>query len=63
MLFSHNQFYLNGEQLSVVAELSACMQDLADKRCVNTATLQANIYAALAKALFDSYLAGYVEIR
>ena len=63
MLFSHNQFYLNGEQLSVVAELSACMQDLADKRCVNTATLQANIYAALAKALFDSYLAGYVVIR
>ena len=63
MLFSHNQFYLNSEQLAVTAELSACMRELADKRCVNTATLQANIYAALAKALFDSYLAGYVVIR
>ena len=63
MLFSHNQFYLNGEQLSVVAELSACMRELADKRCIITTALQANIYAALAKALFDSYLAGYVEIR
>ena len=63
MLFSHNQFYLNGEQLSVIAELSACMRDLADKRCVNTTALQANIYAALAEALFESYLAGYVEIR
>ena len=63
MLFSHNQFYLNSEQLSVVAELSACMRELADKRCVNTATLQANIHEALAEALFESYLAGYVEIR
>lgn len=63
MLFSHNQFYLNGEQLAVTAELTACMQDLADKRCVNTAALQANIHAALAEALFESYLAGYLEIR
>ena len=47
----------------MVAELSACMQDLADKRYINTTTLQAKLYAALAKALFDSYLAGYVVIR
>lgn len=63
MLFSHNQFYLNGEPLTVTAELTACMQDLADKRCVNTAALQANIYAALAEALFEPYLAGYVAIK
>ena len=63
LLFSHNQFYLNGELLTVAAELSTCMRELADKRCVNTTVLQANIHAALAKALFESYLAGYVEIR
>ena len=63
MLFSHHQFYLNGEQLAVTAELSVCMRELADKRYINTGALQANIYAALAEALFDSYLAGYVEIR
>ena len=63
MLFSHHQFYLNGEQLAVTAELSACMQELADKRYINTTALQAKLYAALAEALFDSYLAGYVEIR
>lgn len=63
MLFSHNQFYLNGEPLTVTAELTACMQDLADKRCVNTAALQANIYAALAEVLFEPYLAGYVAIK
>ena len=63
MLFSNNQFYLNGEQLAVTAELTACMQDLADKRCVNTAALQANIHAALSEALFEPYLAGYLEIR
>ena len=63
MLFSQNQFYLNGEPLTVAAELSACMRELADKRCVNTTALQANIHAALAEAIFESYLAGYVEIR
>ena len=63
MLFSHDQFYLNGEQLTVTAELSACMRDLADKRCLITTALQANIHAALAEALFESYLAGYVDIR
>ncbi len=63
MLFSHNQFYLNGEQLTVTEELSACMRDLADKRCVNTAALQANIHAALAEALFESYLAGFIDFK
>ena len=63
MLFSHNQFYLNGEPLAVIAELSACMRELADKRCVNTTAMQAKLHAALAEALFASYLAGYVEIR
>ena len=63
MLFSSNQFYLNGEQLTVTAELSACMRELADKRWINTAALQANIHAALAEALFESYLAGYVAIQ
>ena len=63
MLFSNNQFYLNGEQLIVTAELSACMRELADKRCVNTAVLQANTHAVLAEALFESYLAGYLVIK
>ena len=63
MLFSQNQFYLNGEPLTVAAELSACMRELADKRCVNTTALQANIHVALAEELFESYLAGYVVVR
>ena len=72
MLFSHNQFYLNGEPLTVTEELSTCMRDLADKRYLDvTATglkhssagLQANIHAALAEALFESYLAGFVDFK
>ena len=63
MLFSNNQFYLNGEQLTVTTELTACMRDLADKRYVNTGALQANIHAALAEVLFEPYLVGYVAIK
>ena len=63
MLFSNNQFYLNGEQLTVTSDLSVCMRELANKRCVNTAELQANTHVVIAEALFESYLAGYVVIK
>jgi 50S ribosomal protein L16 3-hydroxylase len=60
MLFIENNFYLNGEKLSVVAELIGCMQYLADNRRCATPALEANIQSKLADMLYDSYLAGFI---
>ncbi|MGB7816143.1 MAG: cupin domain-containing protein [Methylotenera sp.] len=60
LLFTQNNFYLNGEKLIVAAELIGCMQDLADNRICETPALQANIHAALGNALLEAYLAGFV---
>lgn len=57
---SNNSFYLNGETLAVPAHLNDCMRELANKRCINTPALQANIHADLGDALYDSYLAGFI---
>ena len=60
-LFNKNNFYMNGEKLTVPAILNDCMRELADKRCINTPALQASIHAAAGDALFESYLAGFIE--
>ena len=60
LLFTQNNFYMNGEPLAVPAYLNDCMRELANKRCINTSALQPNIYAGLGNALYDSYLTGFV---
>ena len=60
LLFTHNNFYLNGEKLAVPAEINAAIKHLADKKYLNTSALQANIHKACSDALYEAYLAGYI---
>ncbi len=60
LLFTHDNFYLNGEKLAVPAEISEVIKHLADKKYLNITALQANIHAACSDALYEAYLAGYV---
>ena len=46
MLFTQNNFYLNGEKLAVRAEIIDVMKTFADKKCLKTDALGANIHAA-----------------
>ena len=63
MLFCADQFYLNGEPLAVPSNLMPCMQELADKRYLNTSALQINIHGVLATVLVEPYLAGYINLK
>lgn len=60
LLFTHNNFYLNGEKLTVTAIIYNEIKHLADKKHIDTPALEANIHEACSDALFDAYLAGYV---
>ena len=60
LLFTQNNFYLNGEKLNVPTAVLNDFIDLADKRKLNTPALPASIHAALGDALFENYLAGFV---
>jgi 50S ribosomal protein L16 3-hydroxylase len=42
LLFTQNNFYLNGEKLAISEDLNACMRELADKRYLNAPALRAN---------------------
>lgn len=61
MLFHADNFYLNGEKLSVPSPLFAEMRILADSKTLNTPALRANIHAAVSDVLYDAYLAGFVN--
>jgi 50S ribosomal protein L16 3-hydroxylase len=61
LLFTENNFYLNGEKLPVPDDLRTYLRELADKRSLNTPTLQPNIHAVLGDVLHDSYCAGFIE--
>jgi 50S ribosomal protein L16 3-hydroxylase len=63
LLFTENNFYLNGEKLAITKDLSACMRELADKRYLNTPKLQPSIHAALGDVLYESYLAGFINFK
>jgi 50S ribosomal protein L16 3-hydroxylase len=60
MLFTGNNFYLNGEKLAVTAEIMDAMKTFADKKCLKIPALGANIHAAAGDALYDSFLAGFI---
>ena len=63
LLFTQHSFYINGETLAVPAYLNDCMHELANKRCINTPALEANIHAGLGAVLYESHLAGFVEFK
>ncbi len=60
MLFTNNQFYLNGDKLAVPMGMIKHIRDFADTRHLNTPALQANIRAALGDVLYESFLAGFI---
>ena len=60
LLFSQNNFYLNGEKLNVPTAFLSELKELADKHSLNIIGLQANIHAAAGDVLYEPYLAGFV---
>jgi 50S ribosomal protein L16 3-hydroxylase len=60
LLFAHNIFYMNGETLTVPGEIINHMQELADKKYLNTSALGASIHNLAGDALYESFLAGFV---
>jgi len=60
MLFTDNNFYLNGEKLTMPIKIYANMQDLADQKHLKTPALGASIHAVIGDALYEAYLAGFV---
>lgn len=60
---SHHQFYINGEQLVVPADILAQMCVLADQRFLQTMTLNSEQRLALANTLHAALMAGYLHIE
>ncbi len=63
LLFTQNNFYLNGERLVVSAETVVIMKRFADKKFLETTAMTANIHEALGDALFESFLAGFISFN
>jgi 50S ribosomal protein L16 3-hydroxylase len=63
LLFAHDNFYLNGEKLTVPAVIYNEIKYLADYNHLKTDALEANIHEACSDALYDAYLAGYVCLK
>ena len=63
MLFTDSAFYLNGEKLTISDNLHACMQDLANQRYLNIANQTSDLQTQLAEVLYESYLAGFIDLE
>ena len=65
LLFTQNNFYLNGEKRTVAAEMMVMMQELADKKVLKipSAGLEPNIHEVLADVLYESFLVGYIQFK
>lgn len=63
LLFTQNNFYLNGERLVVSAGIVAIIKEFADKRFLKTTALIANIHEALGDSLYESFLAGFISFN
>ncbi|MFV1922991.1 MAG: JmjC domain-containing protein [Methylotenera sp.] len=61
MLFSKDNFYINGESLNVPPIIVNCMQTLADTKKLNATTCNAQMRQAIAVTLQDAYNAGYIQ--
>lgn len=60
MLFWQDRFYLNGESLTVPAQLLSLVKTFADDRCLDCTTLDLTLMDDLAVLMHPHYLAGYV---
>jgi 50S ribosomal protein L16 3-hydroxylase len=60
LLFTHDNFYLNGEKLVVPAEIDEAIKHLADKKYLNVTALQSHIHEICSDTLYDAYSAGYI---
>ncbi len=63
MLFTDNAYYLNGEKLTISDNLIACMQDLANQRYLNIGNQTSELQTQLAEVLYESYLAGFIDLE
>jgi 50S ribosomal protein L16 3-hydroxylase len=63
LLFVHDNFYLNGEKLTVPGDIYKEIKYLADYNHLKTDALEANIHDACSDSLYDAYLAGYVCLK
>jgi 50S ribosomal protein L16 3-hydroxylase len=60
LLFTHDNFYLNGEKLVVPAENSEAIKHLADKKYLNVTALQSSMLEVFADTLYEAFSAGYI---
>jgi 50S ribosomal protein L16 3-hydroxylase len=60
LLFTHDNFYLNGEKLVVPAEISEAIKHLADKKYLNVTALQSSMLEVFADTLYEAFSAGYI---
>lgn len=63
LLFHQNNFFINGEPLSVPTLLVDCIQDLADLRFLDTVSQSDAKQEALANTLYAAFLAGYLTFN
>ena len=63
LLFTQNNFYLNGERLEVPAEIVALMKEFADNKFLAITPMAANIHAAVGDTLFESFFAGFISFN
>jgi 50S ribosomal protein L16 3-hydroxylase len=61
MLFSKDNFYINGESLKVPLIIVNCMQTLADTRMLDARTFNVQQRQTVAETLHSAYNAGYVK--
>ena len=62
MLFTKDNFYINGESLNVPPIIVNCLQTLADTRKLDATTYSLQIRQTLAVALHEAYNAGYIQL-
>lgn len=63
LLFNHEHFYINGEPLTVPADIQQAVRELADKRCLATFNLNLQQRLSLANTFYTVLMAGYVHIE
>ncbi len=67
MLFTADAFYLNGEKLvipqNISPDLMACMQNLADTRCLNLTNQTFDFQTRFADVMVEHYLAGFIGFK
>lgn len=63
LLFNHDHFYINGEPLTVPADIHPQVRELADKRFLHTQLLHHEQRLILAKSFHTALMSGYLYIE